>query len=175
MSSTTNGKFVAQTPKSAPAIEPVGRLFSAEPIAIIGVSGRFPGGANSLDTLWHKLKSREDMVGEWPSDCWDAGYYHPNVSRPGRIYTKGFGALEKIDQFDADFFGISPREASRVDPQHRLLLELAWEALEDAGQIPDHLAGTATGVFIGISSNDYANLQGDDPDSINRIPTRAAR
>src|SRR3984957_20469918 len=156
MSSTRNGKSYSQT--STPP---------TTPIAIIGSSGRFPGGANDLATLWKKLKAREDMVGEWPADRWDGAYYHPDVNRAGRIYTKGFGGLDKIDEFDAEFFSISPREASRVDPQHRLLLELAWEALQDAGQVPGHLAGSTTGVFIGISSNDYAILQGADPEAIN--------
>jgi acyl transferase domain-containing protein/NADPH:quinone reductase-like Zn-dependent oxidoreductase/SAM-dependent methyltransferase/acyl carrier protein len=131
------------------------------------MSGRFPGGANSPDLLWEKLKLREDMIGEWPVDRWDLGYFHPDRDRPGRCYTKAGGFLDQIDQFDADFFGIPPREATRLDPQQRLLLELSWEALEDAGQIPKRLAGYQVGVFVGISSNDYCSLQGDDTESIN--------
>jgi acyl transferase domain-containing protein len=138
-----------------------------EPIAIIGISGRFPGGANSTTLLWSKLQAREDMVGEWPSDRWDGGYYHPDPARPGRIYTRAFGALESIDSFDAEFFAIPPRGASRMDPQQRLLLELAWEAFEDAGIRARRLAGSNTGVFIGLSSNDYVSLQAEDPGSIN--------
>ena len=137
------------------------------PIAIVGVSGRFPGGANGVEELWSKLKVGEDLVGTWPPQRWDEGYYHPDADREGRIYVKAGGFLDQIDQFDAEFFGIVPREAARIDPQQRLLLELAWEALEDGGLPAEGLAGSRTGVFVGISSNDYVNLQGIYPDSIN--------
>ena len=122
-----------------------------EPLAIVGISGRFPSGANSLEQLWDKLKAREDLVGEWPPDRWDHAYFHPDPDRPGRCYTKAGAFLDHIDQFDADFFGFSPREASRIDPQQRLLLELAWEVLEDGGLMPKKLANSSTGVFVGIS------------------------
>jgi acyl transferase domain-containing protein len=87
--------------------------------------------------------------------------------QPGTIYTKAGGFLDSLEEFDADFFGIGPREASRIDPQHRILLEVAWDAIEDAGQSPDALAGQPVGVFVGISSNEYITLQYDDPGTVN--------
>ena len=138
-----------------------------KPIAIVGMSGRFPGGANSLTALWQKLQAREDMVGEWPEGRWNTAFFHPDKERPGRIYTRAGGFLDQIDQFDADFFGFSPREVAQMDPQQRLLLEMSWEALENGGLLPHQLAGTAGGVFIGISSNDYGSLHHDDLSTIN--------
>jgi acyl transferase domain-containing protein/acyl carrier protein len=129
-------------------------------IAIIGISGRYPGGANSTDLLWQTLRSGVDAIGEATGDRWDLGWHHPDATRDDRVYTRAGGFLDRIDSFDAEFFGISPREARQVDPQHRLLLELAWEALEDASIAPRRQAGTDTGVFIGISGNDYAYLVG---------------
>ena len=137
------------------------------PIAIVGVSGRFPGGANGVEQLWGRLKAGDDLVGVWPKDRWDEGFYHHDAEREGKIYVKAGGFLDQIDQFDAEFFGIVPREAARIDPQQRLLLELSWEALEDGGLSAERLAGSRTGVFVGISSNDYVSLQGIYPDSIN--------
>ena len=124
------------------------------------MSGRFPGGANSPELLWNTLKSGVDAVTEAKGDRWDLGWHHPDPQRQGRVYTKAGGYLDNIDKFDAEFFGISPREARQVDPQQRLLLELAWEAYEDAGICPRSEAGANTGVWVGISSNDYAMLVG---------------
>jgi acyl transferase domain-containing protein/acyl carrier protein len=129
-------------------------------IAIIGVSGRYPNGANSPDLLWQTLKSGVDAVTETKGDRWDLGWHHPDTHRAGRVYTRSGGFLDRIDGFDAEFFGLSPREVRQVDPQQRLLLELAWEAHEDAGIAPRSRAGSDTGVFVGISSNDYASLGG---------------
>lgn len=129
-------------------------------IAIIGVSGRFPGGANSPELLWDTLKSGRDAVGEAQGDRWDLGWHNPDKERDGRIYTRAGGFLDQIDGFDAEFFGLSPREAQQIDPQQRLLLELAWEAHESAGIAPRSLAGSDTGVFIGISNSDYKELDG---------------
>jgi acyl transferase domain-containing protein/NADPH:quinone reductase-like Zn-dependent oxidoreductase/acyl carrier protein len=129
-------------------------------IAIIGVSGRYPGGANSPDLLWETLKSGTDAVGEAAGDRWDLGWHHPDSHRAGRVYTRAGGFLDRIDGFDPEFFGLSPRESRQMDPQQRLLLELAWEAHEDAGIAPRSRAGSDTGVFVGISSNDYASLEG---------------
>jgi phthiocerol/phenolphthiocerol synthesis type-I polyketide synthase C len=135
-------------------------------IAIIGMSGRYPDGANTPAKLWDTLRSGKDAVTEAKGDRWDDGWHHPDANRPGRVYTKAGGFLDRIDGFDAEFFGLSPREARQVDPQQRLLLELAWEAHEDAGIAPRSRAGSHTGVFVGISSNDYASLVGPEwPDA----------
>jgi phthiocerol/phenolphthiocerol synthesis type-I polyketide synthase C len=127
-------------------------------IAVIGVSGRYPGGANDVGRLWENLKSGVDGVREMQGERWDIGYHHPNPAMGG-IYTRCAGLLDQVDLFDADFFSISPREAAYVDPQQRLLLELTWEALEDAAVVPKHLAGSNTGVFVGIAGHDYADMQ----------------
>ena len=123
-----------------------------EPIAIIGIGCRFPG-AEGPEAFWRLLRDGVDGVGPIPASRWDA-----EALRDLDIPRRG-GFLEGVDQFDADFFGISPREAVFVDPQHRLLLEVAWEALEDGGQPPERWAGAPVGVFIGIATNDYAQLQ----------------
>jgi phthiocerol/phenolphthiocerol synthesis type-I polyketide synthase C len=138
------------------------------PIAIIGVSGRYPK-ARDLDELWSNLKNGVDGVGEAKGDRWDLGYHGTDGTSSHRIYTRAGGFLDSIDGFDAEFFGMSPREARQVDPQHRLLLELSWEAMESAGIVPASLAGTKTGVFVGISNNDYAGLLGQPVDAYTNI------
>src|SRR4028118_236097 len=141
-----------------------------EPIAIIGIGCRFPGGGNSPEAFWKLLRDGVDAITEVPEDRWNLdNFYDPEGTKPGKIRTRWGGFVDKIDEFDADFFGISPREASCIDPQQRLLLEVAWEALEDGGQVPENLAGSKTGVFIGIYSSDYLNIQlsASDRDSIN--------
>jgi len=130
-------------------------------VAIVGLSGRFPGGANSPEELWDLLISGRDGVGEITGDRWDLSWHNDNQDRKDRIYTKSFGMLDRIDGFDADFFGISPREAQQIDPQQRLLMELTWELFEDAGLAPRGVAGENIGVYIGMSSNDYSLLAGD--------------
>jgi acyl transferase domain-containing protein/NADPH:quinone reductase-like Zn-dependent oxidoreductase len=122
-----------------------------EAIAIIGIGCRFPGGASSPRRLWELLTQGRIAVVEVPKDRWDhRRYYDPDPNKPGKTYVRSAGFLEeKIDAFDAAFFGISPREASVLDPQQRLLAEVAWEGLEDAGLPPDALAGSATGVYVG--------------------------
>ena len=131
-----------------------------EPIAIIGIGCRFPGGANSPEAFWKLLRDGVDAITEVPEDRWNLdNFYDPEGPKPGKIRTRWGGFVDKIDEFDADFFGISPREASSMDPQQRLLLEVAWEALEDGGQVPENIAGSKTGVFIGIYSSDYLNIQ----------------
>jgi acyl transferase domain-containing protein len=129
-----------------------------EPIAIIGMACRFPGGANDPDAFWRLLFEGRDAVGRVPADRWDAdALYDPDPDALGKITTREGAFLDGIELFDAEFFGIAPREARAMDPQHRLLLEVAWEALEHAGYRPDAVAGMA-GVFIGIASNNYAQL-----------------
>jgi 3-oxoacyl-(acyl-carrier-protein) synthase len=113
------------------------------------------------------LRSGEDAIREVPPDRFDQhAFYDPDPAAPGKMNTRWGGFLDGVDQFDPHFFGISPREAARMDPQQRLLLEVPWEALQDAGQVPEHLAGSPTGVFIGIATNDYGRLQWNDLDRI---------
>jgi acyl transferase domain-containing protein len=132
----------------------------AQPIAIVGVGCRFPGGVHDLASYWKLLSQGTDAITEVPDDRWNVSMFHDsNRAKPGKIVTRWGGFLDQIDQFDASFFGISPREAAHIDPQQRLLLEVSWEALEDAGQIPDALAGQAIGVFIGAFTLDYKILQ----------------
>jgi myxalamid-type polyketide synthase MxaD len=138
-----------------------------EPIAIIGIGCRFPG-ANDPAAFWQLLRDGVDAIREVPADRFDHhAFYEPDPATPGKMNTRWGGFLGQVDQFDLDFFGISPREASRMDPQQRLLLEVSWEALQDAGQVPERLAGTQAGVFIGIATNDYGRLQWNDLERIN--------
>jgi acyl transferase domain-containing protein/SAM-dependent methyltransferase len=132
---------------------------ASEPIAIIGLGCRFPG-ADDPDAYWHLLRNGIDAIGEVPRDRWDVeALFDSDPDAAGKVYTRHGGYLDRVDEFDAAFFGISPREATSLDPQQRLLLEVTWEALEHAGQAPDQLLGTATGVFVGICSNEYGTLQ----------------
>ncbi|MEK8021248.1 MAG: polyketide synthase, partial [Candidatus Parabeggiatoa sp.] len=131
-----------------------------EPIAIIGIGCRFPGGANNAERYWQLLVDGVDAITEIPPDRWNINkFYHPDPPKPGKTYVRWGGFVENIDQFDPQFFGISPREAARMDPQQRLLLEIVWEALEDGGQVPEQLAGSKTAVFVGMMVNDYQHLQ----------------
>jgi acyl transferase domain-containing protein/protein-L-isoaspartate O-methyltransferase/acyl carrier protein len=130
-----------------------------EPIAIIGMGCRFPGGANSPEQFWQLLRDGVDAVSEVPPDRWDVNaFYDPDPGASGKMSTRYGAFIETIDQFDPQFFGISPREAVRMDPQQRWLLEVSWEALENAGESPDRLEGSKTGVFVGICSTDYAQI-----------------
>ena len=128
-----------------------------EPIAIIGMSCRFPGGANNPEAYWDLLHRGGDGISEVPASRWDAdSFYDPDPAAPGKMITKLGGFLDiDVSLFDAEFFGISPREAEFMDPQQRLLLELSYEAMESADIEPSTLQGTLTGVFIGICSRDY--------------------
>ena len=136
------------------------------PVALIGLACRFPGAAD-LEEFWSLLKAGRDGVGEIPDDRWDVEeYFHPDPAKPGKMYTRAGGFIADIDKFDAGFFGISPREARRIDPQQRLLLELTWEALESGGIVPERLAGSQSGVFVGISLSDYAAMQRDEPNQV---------
>src|SRR5271157_1320092 len=138
------------------------REAKSEPIAVIGIGCRFPG-ANDPAAFWQLLRGGVDAIREVPADRFDQhAFYDPDPAAPGKMNTRWGGFLGQVDQFDSNFFGISPREASRMDPQQRLLLEVSWEALQDAGQVPERLAGTQTGVFIGIATNDYGRLQWND-------------
>ncbi len=130
-----------------------------EPIAIIGMSCRFPGGANSPERYWQLLRAGVDLVGPVPAGRWPAASYEQldiDPARPISAWRGGF--LDQIDAFDAQLFGITPREMATMDPQQRLVLEVAWEALERAGIAPDRLSGSLTGVFMGVTTSDYGAL-----------------
>ena len=128
-----------------------------EPIAIVGMGCRFPGGASSPADFWRLLHEGRDAITQVPSDRWDAdAYYDSDASTPGKIVTRNGGFVENLQDFDADFFGISPREAVSLDPQQRLLLEVSWEAMEHGGMVPDEWSGRPVGIFAGVSSNDYS-------------------
>src|SRR4051812_25204466 len=131
-----------------------------ERIAIIGVGCRFPGGVNDADSFWKLLIDGRDAVTEVPADRWNVErFYDPEPGIAGKTFAKRGGFLDQIDQFDPQFFGISPREAPYVDPQHRLLLETSWEAIENAGLVLDFEKGSDIAVFVGISHNDYQGIQ----------------
>jgi acyl transferase domain-containing protein/SAM-dependent methyltransferase len=137
----------------------------SEPIAIVGIGCRFPGGANTPDQFWQLLSGGVDAIREVPADRWDVdAYYDADPAAPGKMSTRWGGFIDDVADFDPAFFGISPREAMAMDPQQRLLLEVGWEALENAGQAPDKLSGTLGGVYVGISSLDYAHLAMGVPD-----------
>jgi 3-oxoacyl-(acyl-carrier-protein) synthase/SAM-dependent methyltransferase len=138
-----------------------------EPIAIVGAAVRLPGRVADLDAFWNLLRADGDGIVETPPDRWDAdALFSADPDAPGKSYSRRGGFLADIDLFDAAFFGISPREAESMDPQHRLLLELSWEALERAAIPPHSLAGTKTGVFLGLSNSDYGRLLLDDRNEI---------
>src|SRR5581483_1049712 len=114
-----------------------------EPIAIIGLGCRFPGGANDPAAFWKLLETGVDAITDVPADRWAAQtFYDPEPRKPGKTVARWGGFVEGIDRFDPHFFGLSAREASRMDPQQRMLLETAWEAIEDGGQVLERLAGS---------------------------------
>jgi len=130
-----------------------------QPIAIVGMACRFPGGSVDPGSFWELLHSGRDAVREVPAQRWDVdAIYDSSASTPGKMYSRYGGFIDDMDAFDAAFFGISPHEATRMDPQHRLLLEAGWEALENAGFVPERLKGSRTGVFVGIGQNDYGQI-----------------
>lgn len=128
-----------------------------EPIAIVGLACRVPG-ADTPEALWTLLEEQHVAAQREPEDRWDnAAFYDPDPEAPGKSYLRSGSFLSNVDGFDADFFGISPREAVKLDPQQRLLMEVSWEALENAGVAPERLSGTATGVFMGVMNNEYVH------------------
>ena len=135
---------------------------SLTPIAVVGMACRLPGGIDSPHKLWEALLRGDDMVTEVPADRWDADeLYDPESGVSGRSVSKWGAFIDDVTGFDPDFFGINEREAIAMDPQHRVLLETCWEAVEQAGRTPASMAGTSTGVFIGMSHDDYAMVTSD--------------
>lgn len=132
-----------------------------EPIAVVGMGCRFPGRADTPTGFWKNLRAGYDAIGEVPPERWKIEeYYDPDPESPGKMATRWGGFIQGVDQFDPDRFGITPREARSMDPQQRLLMEVAWEALADAGHAGlRDLEGSDTGVFVGIATDDYAQLQ----------------
>jgi acyl transferase domain-containing protein/acyl carrier protein len=138
-------------------IAPARTVIANEPIAIIGMACRFPGGADGPEALWAMLADGVEAIGDVPRDRWDVdALFDPDPNAPGKMSTRRGGFLTGVDAFDATFFNIPHREAVRMDPQQRILLEVSWSALEDAVQPPNTLTGTQTGVFVGIGPSTYA-------------------
>lgn len=137
-----------------------------EAIAIIGMGCRFPQ-AQNIESFWTLLTEGIDAITEIPLERWDINdLYNPTPGTPGKTISRWGGFLEKIDDFDPDFFDISASDAQRIDPHQRLVLEVAWESLENAGILPHKLAGSKTGVFMGMSQSDYNRLMYKDISAI---------
>ncbi|WP_437338831.1 type I polyketide synthase [Sorangium sp. So ce394] len=143
------------------------RRLVVDPVAIVGMGCRLPGGADDPEGLWRLLRGGHDAVTEVPPERWDArAWYDPDPGAPGRTSSRWGAFLREIDRFDAAFFGVSPREAARMDPKHRVLLEVTWEALDDAGLPGPSLAGSRTAVFVAAYQGDHARLALADPGAI---------
>lgn len=151
------GKFLG-----AARLPPAMSMKTTAPVAVIGMACRLPGGIDSPELLWQALVRGDDLVTDVPRDRWDSDeYYDPQPGAPGRTASKWGAFLDDVAGFDAAFFGIDERAAIAIDPQHRLLLETSWEAIEHAGLNPTALAGSATGVFLGLSQSDYQLVNAD--------------
>ena len=162
-------KYLSEDPDKKPSSASKATMSESaeEPVAVIGMACRFPG-ANDPESFWRLLRDGIDMVSEVPGERWPKqAFYNPDPSVPGKSISYWGGFIENVDQFDPFFFGISPIEAKYMDPQQRLLLELATEAMDDAGQIKQDIDGSDTGVFVGISVNEYSQFQFSDPLQIN--------
>src|SRR3954451_6520516 len=165
--SRISGMTDAQRAALSEQFDKASRLAGAEPVAVVGIGCRFPVGVVGPQGYWEFLASGGDAIGEVPSDRWDAeAFYDPDPFAPGRMSSKWGGFLPDVTGFDADFFGISPREAEAMDPQQRVMLEVAWEALEHAGIAPDQLAGFRAAVMMGVYYTEYQAISAANPDSI---------
>jgi myxalamid-type polyketide synthase MxaB len=134
------------------------RTPAAEPIAIIGMACRFPG-APTLDAYWDLIRDGRNAACEVPPDRWNIDdFYDPTGEVAGKMSVRWAALVDAPGEFDPQFFGITPREAARMDPQQRLLLEVAWETMENAGRPADQLAGSRTGVFVGVGGTDYSKV-----------------
>ena len=143
-----------------------------EPIAILGIGCRIPGGVADPAALWELLRSGVDAVTEVPESRWSLGRWYDPEPQAGKTYARWGGFIDDVDRFDAAFFGVSPREAAAIDPQQRLLLQTAYEALEDGGQTPESLSGRRTGVYVGMWGSDYEDFLFSDPAHIDFYRTQ---
>ena len=156
-----------QRDKLTEQFEKASRVAGAEPIAVVGIGCRFPGGATSPENYWKLLESGTNAVTEVPADRWDGdAYYDPDVTAPGRMPSKWGAYIDDMQGFDAEFFGITPREAAAMDPQQRVVLEVAYEALENAGMAPDTLGEIRGAVMLGVYYNEYQSASAGNPDTI---------
>ena len=145
----------------------ISRIAVAEPVAVVGIGCRFPGDVVGPDSFWDLLVEGRNAISRIPADRWDAdAFYDPDPLTPGRMTTKWGGFVPDIAGFDAEFFGITPREAAAMDPQQRMLLEVSHEALENAGIPPDSLAGSRTGVMMGVYFNEYQSMLASSPENV---------
>ncbi|WP_204807914.1 type I polyketide synthase [Mycobacterium riyadhense] len=143
------------------------RTTLAEPVAVVGIGCRFPGNVTGPESFWELLVQGRNAISGIPPERWDADeFYSPDPLTPGHMTTKWGGFVPDIAGFDAEFFGITPREAASMDPQQRMLLEVAWEALEHAGIPTDSLSGTRTGVMMGVYFNEYQSMLASSPDNV---------
>lgn len=168
---TTFDRISAMTAEQRGALseqfDKASRISGAEPIAVIGIGCRLPGGINGPEQYWEFLDSGSDAVTVVPADRWDAeAYYDPDPMAPGRMPTRWGAFLSDVAGFDSEFFGITPREAVAMDPQQRVALEVAWEALENAGLAPDKLGETRAAVMLGVYYNEYQSLAAQNINTI---------
>ncbi|CCK65111.1 phthiocerol type I polyketide synthase PpsB [Mycobacterium canetti] len=165
--SRISGMTAQQRTSLADEFDRVSRVAVAEPVAVVGIGCRFPGDVDGPESFWDFLVAGRNAISTVPADRWDAeAFYHPDPLTPGRMTTKWGGFVPDVAGFDAEFFGITPREAAAMDPQQRMLLEVAWEALEHAGIPPDSLGGTRAAVMMGVYFNEYQSMLAASPQSV---------